>query len=103
LQVLQNDLAEDELAVEYVLAEPQSFALAITKTSIKRYVLPSKKMIESAAVSYRDTLRHRHTDLKTGHQLFSFLFGGIAEYRDKKSVIVIPRWPAPSAAILCAR
>lgn len=90
LQVLQNDLAEDELAVEYVLAEPQSFALAITKTSIKRYVLPSKKMIESAAVSYRDTLRHRQTDLKTGHQLFSFLFGGIAEYKDKKSVIVIP-------------
>jgi hypothetical protein len=42
LRELQLDLSASVLFVEYVLGDPQSYALAVTRDSVHRYTLPSK-------------------------------------------------------------
>jgi tetratricopeptide (TPR) repeat protein len=44
---LQHDLLTSEILVEYVLANPHSYALAVTQSSVRRYALPSKDALEA--------------------------------------------------------
>jgi tetratricopeptide (TPR) repeat protein len=46
LSELQRDLQASELFVEYVLADPHSYALAITHNAVHRYTLPPKAELE---------------------------------------------------------
>ena len=53
---LQHDLQASESVVEYVLANPHSYALAATQSSIRRYTLPSKETVEHEVSQYRAEL-----------------------------------------------
>ena len=50
---LQSELRPSELFVEYVLDNPQSYALAVTHRTVHRYTLPSKDELEQEATQYR--------------------------------------------------
>ena len=60
---LQADLRPAELFVEYVLDSPQSYALAVTHQTVRRYTLPSKDVLEQEATQYRSELLQQRTDL----------------------------------------
>ena len=51
---LQRDLGPSELMLEYVLGEPNSYVLAITETTVKRYTL-------KAGAGLRERLQHYRT------------------------------------------
>ena len=87
---LQRELRPSELLVEYVLDEPQSYALAITQDSVHRYTLPSKSELEQDATQYRNELMHQKTDLPLAQRLFDELLGNIREFRDKQAMILVP-------------
>ena len=87
---LQRDLSASELFVEYVLDEPNSYALAVTRNSVRRYTLPPKDLLEREAAQYRSTLKRKKEDPALGQQLYDGLLGGIAEVRDKQDLIVVP-------------
>ena len=90
LAKLQRDLQSSELFVEYVLADPHSYALAITHSAVYRYILPSKKELEQEATQYRSALIHQKADLALAQRLYDGLLGAIPEFREKQSVIVVP-------------
>lgn len=90
LAELRRDLRPPELLVEYVLADPHSYALAITRGAVHRYTLPSKSVLEDQATRYRSELIGQKTDLPLAQQLFNGLLGGIPEFREKQAVIVVP-------------
>lgn len=90
LAELQRDLRPSELLVEYVLADPHSYALAITRATVHRYTLPSKSILEQQASQYRSELVEQKTDLPLAQQLFDGLLGGIPEFKEKQAVIVVP-------------
>ncbi len=90
LAELQRDLQSSELFVEYVLADPHSYALAITHNAVHRYTLPSKTELEQEATQYRSELIKQKTDLPLAQRLFDGLLGGIPEFREKQSLIVVP-------------
>ena len=90
LDQLQRDLNPSELFVEYVLADPHSYALAITGNTVHRYDLPSKNVLEQEATQYRSELMQQKTDLALGQQLFDGLLGGIPEFKEKHALIVVP-------------
>ena len=90
LNQLQRDLDPSELFVEYVLADPHSFALAITGKTVRRYTLPSKNMLEQEATQYRSELMQQKTDLVLGQRLFGGLLGGMPEFKEKHALIVVP-------------
>jgi CHAT domain-containing protein len=90
LNQLQHDLSASELVVEYVLADPHSYALAITENTVRRYTLPSKNILEQEATEYRSELMQQKTDQALAQRLFDGLLGGIPEFKEKYALIVVP-------------
>jgi CHAT domain-containing protein/tetratricopeptide (TPR) repeat protein len=90
LAQLQDDLSEDDLVVEYVVAEPYSGALAITKTTVRPYTLPGQTTLEADADKYRHELRSQGVDPALGQKLFNELLGPVTELRAKSHLILIP-------------
>jgi len=90
LNKLQYDLRPSELLIEYVLAAPQSYALAVSRSAVHCYVLPPKSQLEEETANYRSELIKGNTDLPLAQRLFDGLLGGIPEYREKTDLIVVP-------------
>jgi CHAT domain-containing protein len=78
------------LLIEYVLNEPNSYALAVTRDSVHRYTLPSRELLEQESTQYRSTLKQEKTDPSLGQRLYDGLLGGIQELKDKHDLIVVP-------------
>ena len=90
LRELQRDLRASELLVEYVLDDPDSYALAVTRNTVHRYSLPPRDLLEQEATQYRSTLKQKKTDPALGQRLYDGLLGGIPELKDKRDLIVVP-------------
>lgn len=90
LQLLQEQLRPSELLVEYVLAGSHSYALAITRKTVKEYELSGKQQLESLSEQYRDVIDHRKTDHALAQRLFNVLLAGIPEYTKYATVIIVP-------------
>jgi CHAT domain-containing protein len=90
LNKLQQDLRPSELFIEYVLAEPRSYALAVTRNSVHSYLLPPKAQLEEEATQYRSELTKGNTDLPLAQRLFDGLLGAIPEYRTNSDLILVP-------------
>ncbi len=90
LKELQQQLEPPEVLVEYVLGEPHSYALALTRESVHRYVLASKDQLERDSAQYRSTLLHQKADAAFGQHLFDELLGGIREFDGRSKLIVVP-------------
>ncbi len=89
LPSLQQHLAADEVLLEYVMDDPDSYCLAITKTGVNRYRLESRSTIERYIAEYlSDTKAMRSAEAAS--ELYRRLFVPIAEYRQKSRVIIVP-------------
>ncbi len=87
---LQNTLGPNAVLVEYVLASPASYALAITHTSVKQYQLPARDVIEDDAKQYTKELRSQKEDKPLAAKLFGELLQPLAEYQGKTDLTIIP-------------
>jgi CHAT domain-containing protein len=90
LKQLESLLGDKEVLVEYVLAAPHSYALAVTHTTARAYELASRETIEADANAYRTSVRQQHVNSVLGNSLFRELFGPIAELRNHSTLILIP-------------
>jgi CHAT domain-containing protein len=90
LEALQKDLPPSELLIEYVLDDPASFALAVTRTTVQRYELAPRAQIEQDATQYRSEIAQKKTDVALAERLFQELLGRIPEYKEKPDVVVVP-------------
>lgn len=87
---LQQTLSPAQLVIEYVLAEPNSYALAITKNGVQSYRLRDKTTLEAEATKYRDEIRARAADPALARLLYTELLSSIQEYASKRDLIIIP-------------
>ncbi len=90
LTELQRQLTPNALLIEYVLAEPSSYALAITRSTVTSYRLPARTRIETDASQYRRELHAEKADMVLGQALFNELLAPIKEYPLKSDLTVIP-------------
>jgi CHAT domain-containing protein len=90
LTELQKSLGPQALLVEYVLAEPASYVLAITHDSVQHYQLASKQQIETDAKLYRKEIRQQKEDKPLAQRLYRELLQPIPEAASKANLIVIP-------------
>jgi len=90
LSELQRNLPSETLLVEYVLAEPSSYALAITRDTVTPYQLPSRRLIEAEANRYRKEIRDKKEDRELARHLFSELLLPIKKYKEKADLVIIP-------------
>lgn len=90
LPELQRSLSRNELLIEYVLAEPVSYAFAITADSVTPYKLPGKTIIETDSNLYRKEIHGKKEDRELAQRLFSELLEPVKHYSDKTDLVIIP-------------
>jgi CHAT domain-containing protein len=90
LHQLQQALSPDQLLIEYVLAKPHSYALAVTQTSARSYQLNDRATIEADAARYRDEIHEKQRDPTLADTLFGELLRPVQEYPRKRDLIIVP-------------
>ena len=92
LTQVQDSLKSDETLLEYVLDEPNSFCISITRTTTSLRVLPTgRKQIEKLVQRYIDEIRAKKAGIEEAKQLYAFLVQPIPEASTgKRLMIVVP-------------
>ena len=91
LTQVQESLKSDETLLEYVLDEPNSFCISVTRTTANLRVLPAgRKQIEKLAQRYVDEIRAKEAGVEEAKQLHAFLVQPIPETSTGKRFIVVP-------------
>jgi tetratricopeptide (TPR) repeat protein len=84
LAQLQRTISPGQLLIEYVLAKPASYALAVTDSSIRAYRLKAGTTIETEVKKYRGEIHAKSADRSLGQALFNDLLAPIQEYSTHK-------------------
>jgi CHAT domain-containing protein len=90
VEELQRDLGPSELLIEYVLDNPVSYALTISRATIHSYQLPAKSQLEQETTKYCSEISKKKTDFSLAEKLFADLLGRIPEYKEKHDLVVVP-------------
>lgn len=90
LEQIQQALGRDTVLLEYVIAEPHSYCLIITRDGDRIISLPGRSTVEKLVRAYVNTLKTRSTDLRQGRELYSTVLGSIPEVSKKSRLIIVP-------------
>ena len=91
LTTLQRSLRPDEMILEYVLDEPSSFCLHVTRASAAVTLLPAgRKRIEDLVDRYVAEVRSSKTGAETGATLYSLLLQPVPGEESKPRLIIVP-------------
>lgn len=91
LRDLQRSLRPDELVLEYVLSEPQSYCLTISREEIRIVVLPvGKQRIEALVDGYLAAVRSRESDAAVANELFRLVLEPLLGSERTSRLVVIP-------------
>ncbi len=90
LDKMQASLRPDELILEYVLDEPNSFCLALTQQSASLIRLPAgRKRIEELARAFLKEVTTKKPGAKEGRELHSLLLEPIPAHADKLRFVIV--------------
>lgn len=90
LERVRASLGANELVLEYVMAEPRSYCMAISRDSARIVPLGSRDSIESLVQAYLKTLKGKTSSKTQGAQLYAALLKGIPEVSKKERLIIVP-------------
>jgi CHAT domain-containing protein len=86
---LQDSLSISEAVLEYVIDDPASYCLVITRTSISIVKLPGKQALSSLAIAYLDKLKAKKRARDAARHLYDVLLGGLPRLKDAKQLIIV--------------
>ena len=90
LDKMQASLRADELILEYVLDEPNSFCLAITQRGASLITLPAgRKRIEELVRAFLSEVTAKKSGTKEGRELYSLLLEPIPAHAEKLRFVVV--------------
>jgi CHAT domain-containing protein/tetratricopeptide (TPR) repeat protein len=87
---IRDSLAKDQLVIEYVLGEPHSYALVLSKDGISFIELSSGQAINSLASQYLDSIKKKQAAPALGKRLYSELLGKIPGLRTARRLTIVP-------------
>jgi CHAT domain-containing protein len=90
LRGVQRDLKENEVFVEYVLDEPKSFCLAITRGGAHAYVLSGRGEIEKSVEKFRDEVGAKDSTIAVSEHLYEMLISPIPETESATRLVIAP-------------
>jgi CHAT domain-containing protein/tetratricopeptide (TPR) repeat protein len=91
VRTLQQALARNELVLEYVLTEPHSYCLVISRGRITIAKLPSKAHIEALTERFTQELRNGKADTSsTAKELRDAILLPIPEWQAAQRLVVVP-------------
>jgi CHAT domain len=91
LAKVQEVLKPDEVLLEYVFGDPNSFCIAVSRRTANVRVLPvGRKEIEDLVQRFVDEIRAKKNGIEEGKQLYRFLVEPISATSTGKRTIVVP-------------
>ena len=91
LEAVQTILRPEELVLEYVLADPHSYCLWITRNRAGLTLLPAgRDKIEELTRSYVDAIRSGHDDPGLAAELYAILLAPVKREATHDRLIVVP-------------
>jgi CHAT domain-containing protein len=90
LNALQSMLQEDEMILEYVLNDPNSYCLAIARHRIAAHRLPCRSEIDSLVDQFLFEIRNKENGNEIRRKLFTTLVGKIEGLDKARRLHVIP-------------
>lgn len=91
LKEIQSSLRSDEVVLEYVLSEPKSYCVWISKKDAGLDVLSAgRERIEALTRKYLDTIRTKSDDAALAKQLYAVLLEPLPEQARSERLIVVP-------------
>ena len=88
---VQKGLKPDEMLLEYVLDEPNSFCIVLSRSKAALRVLPvGRKAIEHVVQRYVDEIRAKRPGTEEANQLYGFLLRPIGEVAAGKRFVIVP-------------
>ena len=91
LAKVQEDLQPDELLLEYVLDDPTSFCVSVSRKGAYVRVLPvGHKVIEKLSQEFVDEIRAKGTGTELSKQLYTLLLKPIPEAATQTRLIIAP-------------
>jgi CHAT domain-containing protein len=89
LKTIQAVLREDEVLVEYVLDEPKSFCIVITRKSADLLVLPAgSNKLQTVTASYLSELKSRRSGEPFAAELYSLLLEPVVNSYQQSRLII---------------
>jgi CHAT domain-containing protein len=86
---LQDSLSNSEALLEYVVDDPASYCLVITRTSIRIVKLPAKEALSSLVIAYLNKLKAKERADDEARHLYDVLLGGLPGLQDAKQFIIV--------------
>ncbi len=91
LRTVQASLDRDEILLEYVLGDSQSYCLRISRTDAKLIVLPAgRKRVETLVTDYESAVRSRKSEILPSEELFTLLLKPVMAKSVPPRIIVVP-------------
>src|SRR5712664_48625 len=90
LERIREGLTTNELVLEYVMAQPHSYCLAIARDFARILPLADRESIESSVVAYLKTLKTKGTSKAQGGDLYRTLLREIPEISKKERLVIVP-------------
>ncbi len=91
MKEIQSSLRSDEVVLEYVLSEPKSYCVWISKKDAGLDVLSAgRERIEALIRKYLDTIRTKSDDAALAKQLYAVLLEPLSEQARSERLIVVP-------------
>ena len=88
---VENDLHPDEALLEYVLDDPTSFCISVTRRGAHIQVLPvGRKEVEQLVQQFADDVRAKGTGIESSKRLFRTLLEPIPEANTATKLIIAP-------------
>jgi CHAT domain-containing protein len=86
---LQKSLSNSEAVLEYVVDDPASYCLVITRNSMRIVKLPGKQALSSLVIAYLEKLKAKQRADDEARHLYDVLIGGLLGLQNVKQFIVV--------------
>jgi CHAT domain-containing protein len=89
-EIIQQSLDSSEMLLEYVVAEPNSYALVLTPNSRQIVKLAGRKTIEKMVGEYTTAVKQRASARQQARDLYATLLRPIPQIESKSHYVVVP-------------
>src|SRR5713226_6080037 len=86
---LQDSLSNSEALLEYVVDDPASYCLVITRTSIRIVKLPAREAFSTLVIAYLDKLKAKERADDEARHLYDVLLRGLPGLEGAKQFIIV--------------
>ena len=90
LRKLRRSLRPDEMILEYVLADPESFCLTVTREAVRLSRLHGRNQIDALVSRYLTEIQNKGAGQEEAQQLYAYLVEPVAGGKPKRRLIVVP-------------